>query len=337
MGIPYGATLFHDSRELLLNASVQLLLVLLDQGEAWSASTTKHRAALANEESSSDERAQQDKERQPSLGRKKNKTSVFITSNNCANVYRRLLSTLRRPKDLTAAFSGVTNLLWNRCEADSALRLSVADATFYVSNNSQHLPIIYVLYAQHGLNLSYLICVLGLYLPFSYKQIACHNELLVLLWKMLDENEALLSHCLKFGDTCRLVRALVFFMFEGCGNPAKAGMVHICSFILLLLSGERNFGVLLNRAYDFDLSITELPRFSGCHADLLIITLHKLIVAGRERFAALRNCFLTIIGNISPYTKGLSLVSSLKLLNLFEIFSSPRSVLCSQAFGHQTM
>ena len=46
--------------------------------------------------------------------------------------------------------------------------------------------------------------------------------------------------------------------------------MHIGVFILLLLSGERNFGVRLNKPY-----VTRVPMdlsvFTGTHADLLII------------------------------------------------------------------
>ena len=41
-------------------------------------------------------------------------------------------------------------------------------------------------------------------------------------------------------------------------------------FILLLLSGERNFGVRLNKPYTSRIQI-DVPVFNGTHADLLII------------------------------------------------------------------
>ena len=51
---------------------------------------------------------------------------------------------------------------------------------------------------------------------------------------------------------------------------AKVGLVHICVFILLLLSGERNFGVRLNKPYINKLPI-DIPLFTGTYADLLIV------------------------------------------------------------------
>lgn len=65
------------------------------------------------------------------------------------------------------------------------------------------------------------------------------------------------------------------------------------------------------------------PKKTGSHLDLLILTVHKLLVAGADRLGTLYHCFLTVLCNVSPYAKSLSLVASVKLLNLFELFTSP--------------
>ena len=46
--------------------------------------------------------------------------------------------------------------------------------------------------------------------------------------------------------------------------------MHIGVFILLLLSGERNFGVRLNKPYTVRVPM-DIPVFTGTHADFLII------------------------------------------------------------------
>ena len=56
---------------------------------------------------------------------------------------------------------------------------------------------------------------------------------------------------------------------------ARVGLVHIGVFILLLLSGERNFGVRLNKPYTVRVAM-EIPVFTGTHADLLVIVREKL-------------------------------------------------------------
>ncbi|TMW68021.1 hypothetical protein Poli38472_007693 [Pythium oligandrum] len=170
-------------------------------------------------------------------------------------------------------------------------------------------------------------------LPNSIKQIKCHQELLVLLWKMLDENKRFLSYVLKKADVNKIVVPLLFLMYEGRQEPSKVGMIHICTFILLLLSGERDFGVNLNKTFDNRLPL-DLPTFSGNHADLLIVCLHKIIVSGYEKLNSVYNCFLTIICNISPYCKKLHMVSAVRLLRLFKLFSQPRYLFDNEANHH---
>lgn len=58
------------------------------------------------------------------------------------------------------------------------------------------------------------------------------------------------------------------FMFY-C-STARVGLMHIGVFILLLLSGERNFGVRLNKPYTVRVPM-DIPVFTGTHADFLII------------------------------------------------------------------
>ncbi|ETW04426.1 hypothetical protein H310_04703 [Aphanomyces invadans] len=170
-------------------------------------------------------------------------------------------------------------------------------------------------------------------LPNSIKQIKCHQELLVLLWKLLDENKAFLQFTLKRADMNRIVVPLLFLMYEGRKEPSKVGMIHICTFILLLLSGERDFAVNLNKPFDLKLPL-DLPPFNGNHADLLIVCLHKVIVNGYEKLNSVYNCFLTIVSNISPYIKKLNMVSSVRLLRLFKLFSQPRYLFDNDANHH---
>ena len=81
-----------------------------------------------------------------------------------------------------------------------------------------------------------------------------------------------------------------------------------------LCSGERNFGVALNRPFTQKLPLPDLPPVTGSHTDLLIVVIHRLVVNGSEKLKPLHNCFLTILSNVSPYSKSLSLLASQKLV-----------------------
>lgn len=77
---------------------------------------------------------------------------------------------------------------------------------------------------------------------------------------------------------------------------ARVGLMHIGVFILLLLSGERNFGVRLNKPYTATVPM-DIPVFTGSHADLLITVFHKIIATGHQRLQPLFDCLLTILVN----------------------------------------
>lgn len=86
---------------------------------------------------------------------------------------------------------------------------------------------------------------------------------------------------------------------------ARVGLMHIGVFILLLLSGERNFGVRLNKPYTATVPM-DIPVFTGSHADLLITVFHKIIATGHQRLQPLFDCLLTILVNGKTNVKSMS-------------------------------
>lgn len=70
---------------------------------------------------------------------------------------------------------------------------------------------------------------------------------------------------------------------------------------------------------------------TGNYSDLLVIVLHKMIVSGLDKLSALYNCFLTIICNVSPYCKCLGTVAAVKIVNLFQLFVSPRFLYAAES------
>lgn len=160
-------------------------------------------------------------------------------------------------------------------------------------------------------------------LPGSRKGIQCYQEILIIIWKLLEENPLFLTHVLNRCDVTELVVPVCYFMYQARKDPSQVGLIHICTFLLLKLSGERSFGVSLNKPFDTKLPC-DIPLFGGGHADLITISLHKLVVNGAYKLVPLYSCFLTIICNISPYWRSMSLVAAVKLVNLFELFASPK-------------
>ncbi|KAF2982087.1 hypothetical protein EK904_000259 [Melospiza melodia maxima] len=134
------------------------------------------------------------------------------------------------------------------------------------------------------------------YLPNSAKKIQFHQELLVLFWKLCDFNKKFLFFVLKSSDVLDILVPILYFLNDARADQSRVGLMHIGVFILLLLSGERNFGVRLNKPYSVRVPM-DIPVFTGTHADLLIIVFHKIITSGHQRLQPLFDCLLTIVVN----------------------------------------
>lgn len=114
------------------------------------------------------------------------------------------------------------------------------------------------------------------YLPNSTKRLHCHQELLVFFWKTCDYNKKFLYFVLKSSDVLDVLVPILYHLNDSRADQSRVGLMHIGVFILLLLSGERNFGVRLNKPYIATIAM-DIPVFSGSHADLLITVFHKII------------------------------------------------------------
>ncbi|CAI5456002.1 unnamed protein product [Caenorhabditis angaria] len=171
------------------------------------------------------------------------------------------------------------------------------------------------------------------YLPNSTKKVNFHQELLVLLWKCCEFNQKFMFYVLKTSDVLEILVPILYHISDARNDSARVGLIHMGVFLILLLSGERNFGVRLNKPYTAKAAIN-VTSFTGTHADLLIIVFHKLITTGNYRLQSLFDCFLTIIVNVSPYLKSISMVASNKLLHLVEAFSTPWFLYSSPSNHH---
>ncbi|CAG9857117.1 unnamed protein product [Phyllotreta striolata] len=175
--------------------------------------------------------------------------------------------------------------------------------------------------------------LLQTYLPNSTKKVHFHQELLIFFWKLCDYNKKFLYFVLKSSDVLEILVPILYHLNDSRADQSRVGLMHIGVFILLLLSGERNFGVRLNKPYTATVPM-DIPVFTGTHADLLIIVFHKIVTTGHQRLQPLFDCLLTILVNVSPYLKTLSMVASTKLLHLLEAFSTPWFLFSSSSNHH---
>jgi len=117
---------------------------------------------------------------------------------------------------------------------------------------------------------------------------------------------------------------MLYFVAQSTNDVGKVGLIHMSVFIILLLSGERDFGVQLNKPFTQKIPLNLPPFSNGNHADLLVLSFFKLILGNEQRFSSLYDCLLTIIVNISPYVKTFHMVTCTKLIKLFEVFAQTK-------------
>ena len=88
--------------------------------------------------------------------------------------------------------------------------------------------------------------------------------------------------CVCFGHTVYLNRLKASpYRIKACNAPglliftsAQLGLIHLCTFVLLLLSGERQFAIALNSPMKNRPS-TNVPPFTGTYADYLLLVISQ--------------------------------------------------------------
>lgn len=76
------------------------------------------------------------------------------------------------------------------------------------------------------------------YLPNSTKRLHCHQELLILFWKICDYNKKFLYYVLKSSDVLDVLIPILYHLNYSRADQSRVGLMHIGVFILLLLSGK---------------------------------------------------------------------------------------------------
>lgn len=166
------------------------------------------------------------------------------------------------------------------------------------------------------------------YLPNSTKSVESYQEALVFLWNSIQYNKAFLDYICTQENVLKLVEPLIYFVNDGRKDSSKLGLIHLCTFVLLVLSGERQFCIHLNRVF-YPIKSAEFNPFSGSYIDCLIMVFHRLFTDAHEKLESLYECLLTVLANMSPYIKSLAMGSSMKLLKLFELVSKPGFIFSS--------
>ncbi|KAJ3186023.1 hypothetical protein HDU85_000937 [Gaertneriomyces sp. JEL0708] len=172
------------------------------------------------------------------------------------------------------------------------------------------------------------------YLPGSTKRANIHVEVLLCFWKLMEHNEGFAHQIMESDKILLILASIIYFLVEARTDPAQAGLVRLCSFLLHIISQSRTFGVQLNAAFDHSLvgaAAKCVPTFtSGTWADFFFLAIHTLTTTPGQTVLN-RESLLVAMTNVSPYAKSLNPTTSTKLLSLFSMFSNPAFVVANES------
>ncbi|KAJ3167425.1 hypothetical protein HDU88_002347 [Geranomyces variabilis] len=173
------------------------------------------------------------------------------------------------------------------------------------------------------------------YLPGSTKRVNVHAEVLMLFWKLLDNNAKFAQYAMESDKILVILASILYFAVESRNDPSQVGFVRMCAFLLHVLSQERSFSVQLNAPFDSALvgaAAKAVPTFTaGTWADFFFLAVHTLCTTPvKPPSLPLHEPLLTALANVSPYIKTLTVTTSTKLLSLFSAFSNPAFMLANE-------
>ena len=327
--VPYAQAIWTDYRKPLVEMCTHLLMVLLD-----------HQVTHTDESS---EEAEDGTEDEQDAVRARSVSAVSQSHLNRSDSVASTTSSaftppsIRVPEDSSVSTGALTTSRHSnpstqqQIEQQQTLRYSPHHNLFSDHLYSLSPPDCTYFYNSICRLLHHGMMAYATWLPSSSNGLSLEAELLVLMWKMLDNHPHFLSHVLNECDALSLLTPLLFYCFDARKDTSRLGLLYTGVFTLLKLSGEREFAVQLNNTVP-SAPLAHLPIFhllgmpelqGGTYADALVLVAHKLIVSSPNHLDALLKVLLTLLANISPYITRLSAISALRLVSLFELFCQP--------------
>ncbi|CAI2180637.1 19593_t:CDS:10 [Funneliformis geosporum] len=324
-GVPYNHVVFADSREMLVTMCLQVLLVLLDYRAPSNRIITNDSTARERQRTGSVETVKSEKE---SITSPTTKTPDNLTSNE-TNETARVDNNTQDNTSPAEATSTVTTPNTPKGQipshVDNAFR-------YYASKLHRAQDFQFIMDGIYRI-LSNPMQANNTYLPGSTKQIRCHQEMMMLCWKFIETNKRFRNYLLETDKVLDLLVVLLYYSIENKQDSAQLGLVRMCAFILQTLSGDRDFGVKLNKVFENHGSLpanVRIHAFNGTYADYMISSIYALIATTRGTLHSLYHAYVLTITNVSPYLKNLSVVSSTKLVHLFSQFTSSTFLLAEE-------
>jgi hypothetical protein len=105
--------------------------------------------------------------------------------------------------------------------------------------------------------------------------------------------------------------------------------MYLTIFMMLTISSSRELAMNLNAVYNLQvkLDIPEIAGGNATYADLLFLSVYKLIHNGPRLLKPIYKSIIAILSNIAPYTKKLCREACDGLMYLVQIFSKKEFLL----------
>lgn len=158
-------------------------------------------------------------------------------------------------------------------------------------------------------------------LPSSTKNVNSYDDALLLLYLFSLIRRKFILDAMELPDFIDTFYHILNIINHSSQDVKHVTSVHIGLSLFLLLSGERDFSLSLNKKFFYKLP-TNFPAFTGKFSDYMIISLCNLIESESEELVSFREIALTIIANLSPYIKSTSALTATKLLSVYELVSN---------------
>ncbi len=124
----------------------------------------------------------------------------------------------------------------------------------------------------------------------------------------------------------KFLLGIIVLLDQSKKNPTKSNLMYLSIFLLLTMSASRELSMNLNQEYTFKLKL-DIPEFTGTYADLVFMSVYKLIHNGPRLLKTIYKSIIAIIANIAPYTKKLCKEACDGLMYLVQVFSKKEFLL----------
>lgn len=165
------------------------------------------------------------------------------------------------------------------------------------------------------------------YLPNSVNMIPFSQEICILLWRFMTINQHVFEDFTQKEDFhSKILLGVIILLDQSKKNPTKSNLMYLTIFMLLTISSSRELSMHLNQPYTSGIKL-DIPEFQGTYADLVLISVSKLIQNGPRLLRPIYKSIIAILSNIAPYTKKLSREACDGLIYLVQVFSKKEFLL----------